>query len=210
MAGFGLFVVLTSTILTTPHARRRAGVSRGSRIGLVPPAGMTLAQTFPGFIDAAKNAGILIGMLPLAAYPDIEKTLADDALKKQGFAAEKRETLQLGIGKGLLVVGTRSGPRQDQVSQVAADRVDRRSHRAGHRAGAGGETTPIRTPSCAPRWRPLRYARTCPMPSFSACLPFTVGDFAGFSIGNVIPGRALMLIDAPGSASGRDPGPARI
>ena len=36
-------------------------------------------------------------------------------------------------------------------------------------------------------------------------LPFTVGDFAGFHIDDVLPGRALMLVDAP---AGKTPAPA--
>ena len=36
-----------------------------------------------------------------------------------------------------------------------------------------------------------------PDTDYLQALPFKVGDIAGFHIGNVIPGRALMLIDAP-------------
>ncbi|HUN50506.1 MAG TPA: hypothetical protein VMU42_05295, partial [Candidatus Sulfotelmatobacter sp.] len=82
----------------------------GSHIGLVPPPGMVASSAFPGFVDPTKNAGIVISSLPGNAYADMEKTLTADALKQRGITLEKRETLQLNIGKGDLVIGTQLGP----------------------------------------------------------------------------------------------------
>ena len=196
VAGFGLFVVLTSTILTTPTRADGPVFPAGAHIGLVPPAGMTLAQRFPGFIDAANNAGILIGMLPLAAYPDIEKTLADDALKKQGFAAEKRETLQLGIGKGLLVVGTEVGPDKTKYRKwlLIAKTADLTALvTVQEPAGNNTYSDSVVRASLAT----LAERETVPDAELLTMLPFSVGDFAGFKVANVVPGRALMLLDAP-------------
>ena len=58
-----------------------------------------------GFSDPSKDAAILIAALPAAAYSQIEKTLDTDVLKKQGVTLEKREPMQLSIGKGLLLTG---------------------------------------------------------------------------------------------------------
>src|SRR5579859_7471682 len=82
----------------------------GSRIGLVPPAGMIAAKTFPGFVDADNKAAILITAMPGGAYAEMEKTLTPDALKKQGITLEKREDLQLAIGKAVLITGTQVAP----------------------------------------------------------------------------------------------------
>jgi len=195
-AAFGLFAVLTCTMPMTPARADGPQFPTGAHIGLVPPAGMALAQTYPGFIDAAKNAGILIGMLPLAAYPNIEKTLADDALKKQGFAPEKRETLQLGIGKGLLVIGTEVGPDKTKYRKwlLIAKTPDLTALiTVQEPAGSNAYSDSVVRASLAT----LTEREIVPDAELLTLLPFTVGDFAGFKVANVIPGRALMLIDAP-------------
>jgi hypothetical protein len=195
-AGFGLFVALACTIATTPARADQPVFPTGSHVGLVPPAGMTMAQTYPGFIDAAKNAGILIGMLPLEAYPDIEKTLADDALKKHGFTAEKRDTLQLSIGKGLLVVGTEVGPdktkyRKWMLIAKTADLTALVTVQEPVESNAYSDAA-VRASLAT-----LVERETVPDAELLSLLPFTVGDLAGFKLANVIPGKALMLTDSP-------------
>ena len=168
----------------------------GSNIGLIPPPGMTIAKSFPGFIDAEKNAGILVGMLPLTAYDDMEKTLTDDSLKKQGITVEKRETLQLNIGKGLLVIGTEIGP-------------DKTTYRKWLVLAKTSDLTALVTvqePAQSNAY-PDSVVRTClasiaerqsvPDGEVLSLLPFTVGDLAGFKVAKVLPGRAVILVDSP-------------
>ena len=52
---------------------------------------MVASDKFDGFADPDKDAAILITVLPAEAYPQIEKTLDVDALKKKGVTLEKRE-----------------------------------------------------------------------------------------------------------------------
>jgi hypothetical protein len=195
-AGSGLFVVLACAILMSPALADQPVFPTGSHIGLVPPAGMTMAQTYPGFIDAANNAGILVGMLPLAAYPNIEKTLADDALKKQGFAPEKREALQLNIGKGLLVVGT----------EVGSDKIKYRKWMLIAKTPDLTALVTVQEPVESKAYSDsvvraslatLAEREIVPDAELLKLLPFTVGDLADFKVANIIPGRALMLLDAP-------------
>jgi hypothetical protein len=193
-AGFGLFV-LACAILMSPALADQPVFPTGSHIGLVPPAGMTMAQTYPGFIDAAKNAGILMGALPLAAYPDIEKTLADDALKKQGFAPEKRETLQLNIGNGLLVVGTEMGPDKTKYRKwmLIAKTPDLTALiTVQEPEGNNAYSDSAVRASLAT----LAEREVIPDAELLQLIPFTVGDLADFKVANVIPGKALMLLDA--------------
>ena len=49
----------------------------GSRVGLVPPAGMVVSKGFLGFEDVAKDSAILIAAQPPAAFPEIEKSSGD-------------------------------------------------------------------------------------------------------------------------------------
>jgi hypothetical protein len=157
---------------------------------------MTLAQSYPGFIDTAQNAGILVGMLPLAAYPNIEKTLADDALKKQGFTPEKRETLQLNIGQGLLVVGTEVGPDKTKYRKwmLIAKTPDLTALvTVQEPVGSNAYSDSVVHASLAT----LAEREVVPDAELLKLLPFTVGDLADFKVANIIPGRALMLLDTP-------------
>jgi hypothetical protein len=77
-----------------------------SHIGLVAPGGMQPSPTFRGFENREAGASIVILEIPPQAYASVEKQLTVEALKKEGMAEEKRETVTLKDGKGLLVVGT--------------------------------------------------------------------------------------------------------
>lgn len=168
----------------------------GSRIGLVPPPGMTASKTFPGFIDPDKNAGIVIRVMPPDAYGAMKESLADDRLKKQGMTVEKRETMQLAIGKGDLIVGSELSPDKKPFRKwllliQAKELTAAVSVQAPANDSAYSDTT-VRAALTT-----LAVRDKVPETDFLALLPFKVGDTAGFHIGNVIPGRALLLIDAP-------------
>ncbi len=75
-----------------------------SRLGLTPPPGMTLSTSFQGFEDTANNIYIRLVAMPEAAYSEIEKSMTNQALKKQNITVEKREPFALQNAKGMLVV----------------------------------------------------------------------------------------------------------
>src|ERR1700685_3072778 len=77
----------------------------GSRVGLIPPAGMVASTKFDGFNDPNEEAAILINVLPAAAYAQIEKTVDTEAAKRQGVQLDQREPITLTAGKGLLLSG---------------------------------------------------------------------------------------------------------
>jgi hypothetical protein len=76
-----------------------------SHVGLVAPGAMKPSERFRGFEDPATGAAILILEVPPRAYPEVEKQMTPEALKKQGMTEEKRETVTLNAGKGLLITG---------------------------------------------------------------------------------------------------------
>ena len=76
----------------------------GSRIGLVPPAGMAVSKLFQGFEDRQNNASIIFVELSGEAYPEIEKSFAVEALRAQGIDVRAREELPLKDGHGFLVI----------------------------------------------------------------------------------------------------------
>jgi hypothetical protein len=191
----GLAFVLALLAAATPTRAADPVFPPGSRVGLVPPAGMVASETFDGFADPSREAAVLITVLPAAAYQQIEKTLDLAALRKQGVNLEKREPLQLGFGKGILLTGR----------QVAA-----KSHYRKWLLLAGTDDitalVTVQVPEQDNNTYPERVVREAlttlavrtnvPDSEQLSLLPFSVGDLAGFHIDNVLRGRALMLSDA--------------
>jgi len=187
--------VLALLMLLVPARAADPIFPPGSRIGMVPPPGMVPSRTFQGFEDPDKNAAILITTLPATAYAELEKSSVADAFKKQGVTFEKREPFQLGFGKGFIVIG----------KQV----VDRTSYRKWLlTAPADGLTALISVQApeqdkiytdVAIRAALLTVAvrDTVPDTERLSLLPFTVAEMSGFHIEDVLPGRALMLVDSP-------------
>lgn len=72
-----------------------------SHVGLVAPPGLRPSDRFRGFEDPANGTSVLILEVPAQAFPEVEKQMTAEALKKQGMTEEKRETVTLSSGKGL-------------------------------------------------------------------------------------------------------------
>jgi len=194
-ASSGFAALLAILILAAPARAADAVFPLGSRLGLVPPAGMVASDKFDGFVDPEKDAAILITVLPATAYPQIEKTLDVEALRKKGVNLEKREPMQLSFGKGFLLTGR----------QVA----DKTRYRKWLLVAEAADLTALVTvqvpePNSAYPDRVVRAAlatlsiRTkVPEAEELDLLPFLVGDLAGFHVDDVLRGRALMLSDRP-------------
>ena len=193
-----LFATLVLAIQAAPARAEEPVFPPGSRVGLVPPPGMVVSKTFDGFADPAKDAAILITVLPAEAFAQIEKVLDTDALKKQGVTVDKRESMQLGFGKGILLIGRQVAEKEHfkkwllvaaasdltaMVTIQVPDPDDVYSDRA------------LRTALAT-----LAVRAKVPEQEELSLLPFSVGDLAGFHVDDVLRGRALMLRDAPPAA----------
>ncbi|MFZ1920670.1 MAG: hypothetical protein WB868_18780 [Xanthobacteraceae bacterium] len=162
----------------------------GSRIGLVPPAGMSLSPTFEGFVDPADNAAILLATFPGDAFAALDKSMVPSALAKQGI--ETREPFQAAAGNGFLLTGQRAaGPVTFRQWMLVAP------------AGNVTALVTVRAPAQDAKYtdQAVRAAlatvavrASIPDAERLSLLPFTVGKLAGFKIEDVLPGRALMLV----------------
>ena len=201
-AGVMLLAVAFAVVAAAMPARAADVVfPPGSRIGLVPPAGMIVRDSFIGFADPAKDAAILISALPAAAYVQIEKTLDTDVLKKQGLTIEKREPIKLGDGKGFLLVGRQAVDKTHYRKWLlvanASDLTVLVTVQVPEQDTVYSDSV-VRTALATLTVRP-----EVPEAEQLGLLPFAVGDFAGFHVVGVFRGRALMLSDMPaGSPNG--------
>jgi hypothetical protein len=160
--------------------------------GLVPPDGMVVSKTFPGFEDLSNDAAILVAVQSSAIYEDLKKTLDPDELKKQGITVEKREDIPLSFGTGILVVGKAEADKKvynkwlvlapaKGVTVLVNAQVPEHSTYTDAAIRAALATLTVR--------------ETVPDSEKLSLLPFTIGDLAGFHVQNVMAGRAVLLSD---------------
>jgi len=99
-----LVMTILSGVVASPADAADAQFPLASPIGLVPPPGLAPSQRFQGFEDQDHDVFVRLVVLPSGAFGEIEKTMTNEALRKQGMTVEKRENLPLPTGKGLLVL----------------------------------------------------------------------------------------------------------
>jgi hypothetical protein len=201
MTHIRLLLLLMVVALAPPARAADVKFPTGSRVGIAPPPGMMASQSFFGFEDRDNSVAIIIVALPAEAYSEIDKTTNAETLKKQGVIFEKREELSLPVGKAFLVAG------RQEVEQLKL--------RKWILVASTPELTAIVTaqvPDTATTAYPEDVVRaalssvsvrpTVPVDEQLSLLPFKVSDLAGFRVGGLLTGRALMLTDATPEATG--------
>jgi hypothetical protein len=165
----------------------------GSKLGLVPPAGMAPSKTFDGFVDPEKDAAILLVTFPPVAFDKLDKSMVPDELKKQGIDVADRQPITLGFGKGFIVKA---------IQNTNAGRF-----RKWLLVAAGSDLTALVTvqvPDGDAKYSDkilgdtlatLTVRASVPDAERISLVPFAIGDLAGFRIDDVLAGHALMLTD---------------
>jgi hypothetical protein len=186
--------VFAAVVLAMPARAADPIFPPGSRVGLVPPAGMVTSDTFDGFVDPDKDAAMLISTLPAGAFSQIEKTMDPEALRKQGISLDKREPIELKVGKGFLFTGRQIADKAHYHKWLlliaAGDITALVAVQVPEQEGAYPDRV-VRTALAT-----LAIRSAVPQEEELSLLPFTVGDLAGFHIDGVIRGHALVLSDA--------------
>jgi hypothetical protein len=198
-AGACLVAVLAAIVAAITARAADAVFPVGSRLGLFPPPGMVLSQAFEGFADPNKDAAILLVTLPPVAYDQLDKSMVPEELKKQGMDAVNREPIDLGFGKGFVLKAkqtTNTGRYRKWLLVAAASDL---TALVTVQVPDGDTTYSDKTVSDALATLTLR--ASVPDAERLSLLPFKVGDLAGFHIDDVLPGRALMLVDTSAAAT---------
>ena len=192
LAAGAVAVLLSLTPL--PAVAADAVFPIGSRLGFVPPNDLKPATTFPGFENEQKGVFARLVALPGNAFPEIEKTMTNDALKKQGMTVEKRESLPLGTGNAILVIVRQDTPAGRIRKWLLIASIDDLTALVSLEMPA---TTPapyadevIRTSLTSLTTRPH-----VPAEEQLMMVPFKVGDLAGMRLVRVVPGVAAQFTD---------------
>jgi hypothetical protein len=196
-----LLAVLLLALALLPARAADAIYPPGSRIGLAPPPGLVTSKTFFGYEDPDNNVAIMLVALPVQAYADLDRAMNAEALKRQGVTFDAREPVALASGSAFLVVG-RQEVEKTQVTKwflVAS-------------SPALTALVTMQVPDAAKALYPDAAIRaalatlvirpTVPIEEQLGLVPFKVDELAGFRIAGVIPGRAVMLSDAPADRGG--------
>jgi hypothetical protein len=168
----------------------------GSRLGLVPSPGLHASTSFPGFEDRDRNVALLLGVLPVEAFAEFERSDSAEGLKALGAMLEKREFLMLPTGKALLVIG-----RQDKLStwMLVAQTPALTAMITLRLPDAARDVYPDATVRAV--LASLTVRSEVPIEEQLGLLPFRMREMAGFKIGGVLPGRGVILTDVAADAS---------
>ena len=168
----------------------------GSRLGLVPPPGLKPATAFPGFEDQQRGVFIRLVALPGNAFPEIEKTMTNAALKKQGMTVERRESLPLGGGNAILAImrqETAGGRIRKWLLIAPIDNLTALvSLETAAKPPAPYTDAVIRTALTSLATRP-----EAPDGEQLAMVPFKLGEMGGMRLVRVVPGVAAQFTDGP-------------
>ncbi len=165
----------------------------GSRLGLVPPAGMVPSRMFQGFEEPGTKAAIVLTTLPANAYEQLAKSMMPEAMKKEGIEVERRAPVELPAGKGFVLSGRQTIEKEryrkwlliasaDDVTALVNVQVPEQATNYSEQAVRAAFAT-------------LAVRPHIPDAELLSLIPFTIGDLAGFHIEDVLPGRAIVLVD---------------
>jgi hypothetical protein len=196
-----LLVLFMLALGALPATAAELNYPPGSRIGLAPPPGLVLSKTFFGYEDPSNSVAMMLVALPPQAYADLDASVTAETLKRQGVTVETREALPLPSGKAFLVVG------RQEVDNVKIRKwilVASSPTLTGFVTVQMPETATALYPDAAIRasLATLAFRAAVPVDEQLGLLPFKVSELSGFRIAGVIPGRAVMLSDAPAGAPG--------
>jgi hypothetical protein len=165
----------------------------GSRLGLVPPTGMVPSRTFQGFEEPGTKAAIVLTTLPANAYEQLAKSMVPEAMKKEGIEVERREPVELPAGKGFVLSGWQTIEKERYRKWLliasAGDVTALVNVQAPEQAANYSEET-VRAAFATLAVRPH-----IPETELLALIPFRIGELAGFHVEDVLPGRAIVLVD---------------
>jgi len=188
-----LFVLIA--LCASPARAADVAYPPGSRIGLAPPAGMVTSNNFFGYVDPDNSVAIMLVALPAEAYADLDKSVSAEGLRRQGLTLESREAMPLATGDAFLVIAHQ---------EIEKTKIRKWILVASSPALTALVTVQVPDPAktnysdsvVRAALSSVAIRSVVPIDEQLGLLPFKVGELAGFGIAGIMPGRAVMLVDA--------------
>jgi hypothetical protein len=167
----------------------------GSRIGLVPPAGMVASDVDQGFADPSNHALIVVSEHSAGVFTKIEKELAIAQLRADGFEVEAHEPVAQNGAHGFLVVARQTVggvPIRKWALVLAADITAVVIGIVPEAATATYSDAAMRAALAS-----VTIRARLPAEDLLAVLPFRIDDLAGFRLLQANPkGLAVLTLGA--------------
>jgi hypothetical protein len=191
----GLAVLMTLLLMPPPPEAAAADAifPAGSRLGLVPPAGMVPSRTFQGFEEPGTKATILLTMLPANAYEQLAKTMVPEAMKKEGIEVERRDAIEFPAGKGFVLSGRQTIEKERYRKWLLIASANDLT--ALVNVQVPEQATSYSEEAVRAAFATLAVRPQIPEAEQLSLIPFRIGELAGFHVEDVLPGRAIVLVD---------------
>jgi hypothetical protein len=190
-----LFLALGLALLA-PLAHAEPVFPPGSRIGIVPPPGMTASQRFQGFEDRARGVLLVVTELSLQSFVRVEKEFSDAQMRASGMEPIARETVE-----------TPGGPAQLIGARVTENGVAMRKWALLTRTDDMTAIVVAALPEAASSAYPDSVLRAALASAFIraklspdemlAVLPYRLGDLGGFRVLRASPDGTAVLTLGP-------------
>jgi len=201
VVGIGLAVLMTFLLMLPSRESAAADVvfPIGSHVGLVPPAGMVVSRTFQGFEEPGTKATILLTTLPANAYEQLAKTMVPEAMKKEGIEVERRDPIEFPAGKGFVLSGRQTIEKERYRKWLLIASTDKLTALVNVQVpeqAANYSEEAVRAAFVTLAVRPR-----IPEAEQLSLIPFRIEELAGFHVEDVLPGRAIVLVDPPSQSA---------
>jgi hypothetical protein len=161
----------------------------------VPPPGMVPSRTFQGFEEPGTKAAILLTTLPADAYEQLAKSMVPETMKKEGIEAERREAFELPAGKGFVLTGRQTIEKERYRKWLLIASADDLT--ALVNVQVPEQATNYSAEAVRAAFATLAVRAQIPEAEQLTLIPFRIGELAGFHVEDVLPGRAIVLVDPP-------------
>ena len=190
-------MLMALLVLMPPKGAAAADVifPAGSRLGLVPPPGMVPSRTFQGFEEPGTKAAILLTTLPADAYEQLAKSMVPETMKKEGIEVERREAFELPAGRGFVLTGRQTIEKERYRKWLLIASADDLT--ALVNVQVPEQATNYSAEAVRAAFATLAVRAQIPEAEQLTLVPFRIGELAGFHVEDVLPGRAIVLVDPP-------------
>jgi hypothetical protein len=203
-----ILITAAAVPLLSTAAAAKPVFPTGLRVGLEPPAGLTVSHRFPGFEDAGRHVAVAIFELPVAGYDKLIRSATGD--QQHNMTAVTQGPFPLATGSGYLVSGTaqKDGKPVHRWFLIAKP-PDNVAHKATGiaaliRVDVPKEAQAVYTDSVVRKMLASASFRPTPIKELLGLLPFELKNLAGMRVVKVMPGGAV-LIDGSGSDLDKQP-----
>jgi hypothetical protein len=192
--------IIAITLGLTPASAASPTFLPGSRVGLVPPAGMVPSRSFQGYEDAARQAVLVITEMGANTFERAGEDFTPEALAAGGIEVDAREEAALAGMRGYLIIAHQ---------EVAGTRVRKwalvltRSDITAIVVVVTPEAERAAYPDAALRasLATLVVRERVPDAEKFELLPYRFRDLAGFRLIQAIPGGTALLTSGPSDAT---------